>query len=307
VPFLVEGTKLSATDVLIARTPFPSEARQVRRGSATASASCQPGESSPAPNPPQQTQTADPNPCPPWLLALRTPGRLLRPASRGVPKPQDLRRELDKIMEDLDLFWHQQFAAHKMTSLYDGAGPSPLFECAEQNCFYAPKFGADGAFLYNSEFVLDLWKRYGRVAVVGVMAHEFGHKAEFKAKRQVSRDLQRELLATQLAGAYIADLHRRGIVSGDRSFGASGTQGSRRSPCPQDDRDDDIRAIEAWLRSAGDPDLAIYFRGSWQHDVGKSVGMPDSYGSGTEQWNAFWDGYKNGIPPELFIPPRRGR
>jgi hypothetical protein len=40
VPFLVEGTKLSATDVLIARTPFPSEARQVRGGSATASVGC---------------------------------------------------------------------------------------------------------------------------------------------------------------------------------------------------------------------------------------------------------------------------
>jgi len=224
-----------------------------------------------------------------------------------VPKPQDLRRELEKIVADLDLFWQQQFAAHNMRSLYDGAGPSPLLECAEQNCFYAPTIGADGAFLYNSEVVLDLWRRYGRVAVVGEMAHEFGHKAEFKAKGQFSRDLQRELLATQLAGAYIADLHRRGIVTGDRSFGASGTQGSRRSPCPQDDRDDDIRAIEAWLRSAGDPDFAIAFRGPL-HDFGKSfLGMPDLHGSGTEQWNAFWDGYKNGIPPELFIPPRRGR
>jgi hypothetical protein len=48
VPFLVEGTKLSATDVLIARTPFPSEeARQVRSGSVTAPAACHSGEPSP--------------------------------------------------------------------------------------------------------------------------------------------------------------------------------------------------------------------------------------------------------------------
>lgn len=220
VPFLVEGTKLSATDVLIARTPFPSEARQVRGGSATASVGCQPGEPTPAPNPPQQTRAPDPSRCPSSTLAQAASGPLRRPASGGVPKPQDLRRELEKIVADLDLFWQQQFAAHNMRSLYDGAGPSPLLECAEQNCFYAPTIGADGAFLYNSEVVLDLWRRYGRVAVVGAMAHEFGHKAEFKAKGQFSRDLQRELLATQLAGAYIADLHRRGIVTGDRSFGA---------------------------------------------------------------------------------------
>src|SRR5262249_7585775 len=153
----------------------------------------------PVPKQPQQTQATDPNPCPPSTLVQRTSGPLRRPASGGVPKREDLQRELEKIRVDLDQYWQQQFAAHNKRMLYGSA--SRLELCSERNCAYRPR---TGVILYNPELVLDLWRRYGRAGVVDIMAHEFGHKAEFHAKGQVSEAPQRELLADQLAGAYIA-------------------------------------------------------------------------------------------------------
>jgi hypothetical protein len=131
------------------------------------------------------------------------------------------------------------------------------------------------------------------------MMHEFGHSVEDNVSRKFRSDPEREFLADRLAGVYLAHLHRQGIVVSDRPFAASGSQGPRRSPCPEDG----VRAVRAFLTGAedmGDPGLAVFFRGWVGHSIGKMLGMPDMHGFGAERWVAFRDGYRNGIPPDLF-------
>jgi hypothetical protein len=85
-------------------------------------------------------------------------------------------------------------------------------------------------------------------------------------------------------------LHRQGIVIGN-------------GPCLEDD----MRAIQAAVRSWGDPDAAFAFRFWPLHDLGKWADMPDLHGSGAERLEAFRNGYRSGIPPGLFPPPLNGR
>ena len=299
VPFLVEDTgTLSATDVIIDPAPRAATAPKPARDSAKASSGCSEGDQA-TPKQPPKTQGADQSPCPRSTLGQTASGPPRRLAPRRELTRAEIEHELETIRADLDRFWQEQFTAHNML-LY--SSPNRFAQCRERDCFYQPPDSKDrnGIILYNADLISELWKRYGRVIVVEIMAHEFGHNAELKAKGQFSEDPQRELLADRLAGAYIAYLHHKGVVVGDQPFGVAGMQGS---PCP----DDDIRAIRAALTEAGDPRLGLIFEYGFMHKVGKVLGAPDFHGSGAERWTAFWRGYTTGIPSELFSPPWKNR
>jgi len=201
-----------------------------------------------------------------------------------------LARELERLRADLDRFWKEEFARNGRP-LYHS--PGRLVECREQGCYYAAPGSRypEGAILYNTEELLTSVKRYGRVSLVFTESHEFGHNAQENSAIPYS-DPQSELLADRLAGAYVAHLHSQRIVLSDQPFYGAGKIEPGRSPCPEDD----LRAFRQYVESSGDPDLSKAFRSLPFH----GLGAPIFHGTGEERWRAFYEGYKNGIPPDLF-------
>jgi hypothetical protein len=129
------------------------------------------------------------------------------------------------------------------------------------------------------------------VSLVFTEAHEFGHNAQANSAIPYS-DPQSELLADRLAGAYAAHLHRQGIVLSDRPFYGAGKIEPSRSPCP----DDDMRAFRQYLESIADPDASKLFRPLRFH----GLGVPIFHGTAEERWKAFYEGYRSGIPADVF-------
>lgn len=127
------------------------------------------------------------------------------------------------------------------------------------NAFYCPS--AD-AIAYDRDFLGKLAKEYGKLIVLLVMAHEFGHAIQARVGDPGNRSIVVETQADCYAGVFM-----NAASNGTTHFQLTS---------------DELDTVLAGY---------LYFR----DDPGGSATQQDAHGSGFDRVNAFQDGYSNGV------------
>lgn len=124
---------------------------------------------------------------------------------------------VDVVIEDLDVFWSNSFAA----SGQGYTSPSVVafetfatsacgsFDAGMVPAFYCP---AEETIYYTPDWFVDLELDIGDFAWVTVMAHEWGHHVQTPLGLRASVGNAHELQADCLAGAYAKDAETRGLL-----------------------------------------------------------------------------------------------
>jgi uncharacterized protein len=164
------------------------------------------------------------------------------PAIRAAAVAQSHTWEVNELVRVsgyyINQYWSQTFTANGLT--YTPPRVLPLYNPPKEFSGNAAYVGATNTIYYDYSFFNRQLATHGDFAVVTILAHEWGHLAQYQSRVRFAFTIERELQADCYAGA----------------FAKSETRGPRLEP------GDLQKSISALLEAGDDPSVSIIANGA---------------------------------------------